>query len=135
VLLVVRWRRCSFERGFVFSHAAVRDREARFAPMLTAHLRTKRRGATGTRWHADETYRKIDGRWCSLYRASDREGNLVDAPLSERRAMAAAQQCCTRARAAAGQAPAQMTTDGHDASPRAIRETRSGDVAHRTSRQ
>jgi transposase-like protein len=27
----------------------------------------------------DETYLRINGRWCYLYRAIDREGNLVDA--------------------------------------------------------
>jgi len=44
------------DRGFVFSHAAVRDWEARFAPLLADRLRAKRRGTAGTKWHADETY-------------------------------------------------------------------------------
>jgi putative transposase len=30
--------------GFVFTHDAVRDREARFAPPVSAMLRTRRRG-------------------------------------------------------------------------------------------
>jgi len=34
----------------------------------------------------------------------------------------------------AGHAPEQVTTDGHDAYPRAIRETRGPGVRHRTSR-
>jgi len=33
-----------------------------------------------------------------------------------------------------GQAPEKVTTDGHDAYPRAIRETLGPDVRHRTSR-
>ncbi len=34
-------------RGFVCGHEAVRDWEARFAPLLTARLRAKRRGTAG----------------------------------------------------------------------------------------
>ena len=29
-------------------------------------------------WHIDETYVKVAGAWCYLYRAIDRDGNLVD---------------------------------------------------------
>ncbi len=145
VLLVVLWRlryklslrdlaEMFLARGFVFSHEAVRDWEARFAPLLTARLRAKRRGQAGIRWHADETYVRVDGRWCYLYRAIDRGGNLVEALLSERRDMAAAQRFFARALAIADRAPEQVTTDGHDAYPRTIRETLGAGVAHRTSR-
>ncbi len=89
---------------------------------------------TGTRWHADETYVRVDGRWCYLYRAIDREGNLIEALLSEKRDMAAAQRFFARALDLAGHAPEQVTTDGHDAYPRAIRETLGAGVHHRTSR-
>ncbi len=110
-------------RGFVFSHEAVRDWEAHSVPFLVDRLRAKRRGQAGVKWHADETYVRVDGRWCSLYRAIDREGNLVEALLSERRDMAAARRCFARALDLVGHAPEQVTTDGHDAYPRAIRET------------
>ncbi len=96
--------------------------------------RAKRRGLGGTKWHADETYARVDGRWRSLYRAIDREGNLVEALLSEQRDMAAARRCFARALDIVGHAPAQVTTDGHDAYPRAIRETLGQRVRHRTSR-
>src|SRR3954447_24542861 len=144
VLLVVLWRlryklslrdlaEMVLERGVVFSHEAVRDWEARFAPLLTARLRARRRGRGGTKWHADETYIKVNGRWCYLYRAIDREGNLVEALLSETRDMAAAQRFFAQALDIVGHAPAQVTTDGHAAYPRAIRETLGPDVRHRTS--
>jgi len=145
VLLVVLWRlryklrlrdlaEMFLVRGIVFTHETVRDWEARFAPLLAARLRAKRRGQAGTKWHADETYSKVHGRWCYLYRAIDRDGNLVEALLSETRDMAAAQRFFTQALGAVGHAPVQVTTDGPDAYPRAIRETLGGDVAHRTSR-
>ncbi len=35
------------ERGFEFTHEAVRDWEARFAPLMADHLRAKRRGQRG----------------------------------------------------------------------------------------
>ncbi len=142
VLLVVLWRlryklslrdlaEMFLERGFVFTHEAVREWEARFAPLLTAQLRAKRRGTAGAKWHADETYIRVDGRWCYRYRAIDRDGNLVEALLSETRDMAAAQRFFAGALDIAAQAPERVTTDGHDAYPRAIRETLGPAVQHR----
>src|SRR5215469_1771476 len=103
VFLVVLWRlryklslrdlaEMFLERGFVFSHETVRAWEALVAPMLSEQLRTRRRGKAGTKWHADETYVKIQGVWCYLYRAIDSDGNLVDSMLSLHRAMDAANQ-------------------------------------------
>ena len=40
-----------------------------------------------TSWYVDETYLKVRGCWCYLYRAIDRDGNLIDAMLSEHRDM------------------------------------------------
>ena len=145
VLLVVLWRlrdklslrdlaEMFLERGFSFTHETVREWEAHFAPLLTAHLRAKRCGTGGGKWHADETYVKVNGRWCYLYRAIDREGNLVDARLSMTRDMDAAQQFFRQALALAADVPEQVTTDGHDADPRAIHETLGDEVKHRCSR-
>jgi len=145
VLLVVLWRRRDnlrlrdraalfLARGFGFSHEAVRDWAARCAPRLTARLRAKRRGRGGTKWHADETYVKVDGTWCYRYRAIDREGNRVEALLSETRDMVAAQRFFAAALEVAGHAPPPVTTDGHDAYPRAMRETLGDGVCHRSSR-
>src|SRR4051812_8300958 len=82
-------------RGIVFSHEATREWEAKLAPTLADELRQRRhgRGGAGRRccWHVDETYLKVGGRWAYLYRAIDRDGNLVDTMLSEHRNMAAAQ--------------------------------------------
>jgi putative transposase len=58
----------------------------------------------------------------------------VDSLLSETRDMEAAKRFFTRARTVVGHAPAKVTTDGHDAYPRAIRETLGPGVQHRTSR-
>ncbi len=123
-------------RGLVFSHEAVRDWEAKLAPALADELRRRRHGRGGARgrhWHVDETYLKVGGRWAYLYRAIDRDGNLVDTMLSEHRDMAAAQAFFRSAKSVAGQVPERVTTDGHGSYPRAIRSTLGRHVVHRTS--
>jgi transposase-like protein len=123
-------------RGIVFSHEAVRDWEARLAPVLASSLRQGRhgRGGAGRRsWHVDETYLKVRGRWCYLYRAIDRNGNLVDTMPSEHRDMAAAKAFFRSARSVTGIVPEKVTTDGHGSYPRAIRSTLGKRVTHRTS--
>src|SRR5215213_2252629 len=123
-------------RGLVFSHEAVRDWEAKLAPALADELRRRRHGKGGARgrhWHVDETYLKVGGRWAYLYRAIDRDGNLVDTMLSERRDMAAARAFFRSARAATGATPERVTTDGHGSYPRAIRSTLGRRAVHRTS--
>jgi putative transposase len=144
-LLVVLWRlryklslrdlaEMFLTRGFSFTHETVREWEERFAPLVAARLRVNRRGKAGVKWHADETYVRVDGRWCYLYRAIDADGNLVDSMLSETRDMGAAKRFFSLALAVVGHAPEKVTTDGHDAYPRAIRETLGSQVRHRTSR-
>ena len=65
VLLAVIWRlryklslrdvaEMFLARGFQFTHEAIRDWEARFAPFLTDHLRTRRHGQADTSWYVDE---------------------------------------------------------------------------------
>ncbi|WP_211257487.1 IS6 family transposase [Muricoccus aerilatus] len=123
-------------RGIIFSYEAVRGWEAKLAPILADELRCRRRGRSGAgrrHWHVDETYLKVRGRWCYLYRAIDRDGNLVDTMLSEHRDMAAAQAFFRSAKAATGITPERVTTDGHGSYPRAIRSTLGRRVAHRTS--
>ena len=123
------------QRGIVFSYESVRDWEAKLAPVLADELHRRRRGrggARGRQWHADETHLKVRGRWCYLYRAIDRAGNLVDTMLSEHRDMAAAQAFFRSAKATTGVAPDQVTTDGHGSYPRAIRSTLGRRVVHRT---
>lgn len=145
VCLVVLWRlryklslrdlaEMFLERGFVFTHEAVRDWEAKFAPLVTQQLRQRRRGKAGESWYVDETYVKVDGRWCYLYRAIDRDGNLVDVRLSKNRDFAAAEAFFQSAVNVTGITPDRVTTDGHNAYPRAIRCGLGEEVTHRTNR-
>jgi putative transposase len=121
-------------RGFIFTHEAVREWESRFAPLLTQHMRDKRKGKTGMSWHVDETYLKIKGQWHYLYRCIDRDGNLVDVMLSKHRDMDAAQRFFKQALEIASNAPLKVTTDGHDSYPRAVKEVLGETVEHRNNR-
>lgn len=49
------------ERGFEFTHEAVRDWETRFAPLIAQQLRRRRRGKAGQSWYVDETYVRVGG--------------------------------------------------------------------------
>jgi putative transposase len=121
-------------RGIVFSHEAVRDWEAKLTPALAEGLRRRRRGKVGRSWYTDETYVKVRGRWCYLYRSIDRSGALVDVMFSEHRDMKAAKAFFRSAKSVTGVTPDRVTTDGHDSYPRAIRTTLGKRVRHRTSR-
>ncbi len=81
----------------------------------------------------DETYLKVRGKWAFLYRAIDRDGNLIDAMLSEHRDMAAAKAFFRSAKATTGLRPDRVTTDGHGSYPWAIRTVLGRTVRHRTS--
>ena len=109
IALVVLWRlryqlslrdlaEMFLARGLVFSHEAVRDWEAKLTPRLAEELRRRRRGRVGKSWYVDETYLRVGGRWCYLYRAIDRDGNLVDVLLSERRDLKARGRTSARPR-------------------------------------
>ncbi len=121
------------ERGFECTHEAVCDWEARFAPLLADKLRAKHKGQAGRSYSVDETYIKVAGVWKYLYRAIDREGNLVDSMLSEHRDMDTAKRFFKAALEIAERTPERVTTDGHDSYLRAIRETLGEQVIHRCS--
>ena len=88
VLLTVLWRlryklgfrdvaELLLERGYEVTHETIRSWEFRFAPLLADQLRAKRRGRSSESWYLDETYLKVAGRWCYLYRAIDRDGETI----------------------------------------------------------
>jgi len=137
VLLVVLWRpryklslrdlaEMFLMRGFTFTHETVRDWETRFAPLLSNQLKRRRRGQAGKSWY-------VDGCWQYLYRAIDRDGNLVDIRLSATRDLEASQAFFEQALATVGHKPERVTTDKHAAYPQAIQATLGFTVIHRTN--
>ena len=96
--------------------------------------------ATQTAWGdryelvVDEPYVKVQGRWCHLYRAIDRDGNLVDCRLSETRDSEAAHAFFIEAREVTETTPERVTRDGHDSYPGVVRNELGEKILHRTNR-
>jgi transposase-like protein len=65
------------ERGVEVDHVTVYRWVQRFTTMLAGAARPCRH-AVGNRWHVDETYMKVAGRWCHVYRAIDQFGQVID---------------------------------------------------------
>jgi putative transposase len=70
----------------------------------------------------------------NTYRAIDKDGQLVDVRLSETRDLAAVETSFRSAWTVTGVTPDRITTDSHDAYPRAIRNVFGDHVIHRASR-
>jgi transposase, IS6 family len=72
------------ERGIDVDHVTVHRWVRRFTPLLADAARFGRH-RVGDRWHVDETYVKVAGRWVYLYRAVDQFGQVIDVYASARR--------------------------------------------------
>jgi putative transposase len=57
----------------------------------------KRKLRVGKSWRMDETYIKVKGKWCYLYRAVDKSGSTVDFLLTKRRQRMSAQSFLIKA--------------------------------------
>ena len=145
VLLAVLWRlryklglrdvaELLLQRGYEVTHETIRAWEFRFAPLISADLRARRRGRAGRSWYIDETYVKVAGRWCYLYRAIDRAGQLLDSMLSEHRDRSAARRFLRGMLEVSGQRPLRVTTDHHGSYPKAIRWIVGRNAIHRRDR-
>ncbi len=109
------------ERGLSMAHTTIMRWVRHYAPEFEKRWRRFARVA-GPSWRVDETYVKIRGRWCYLYRAVDRAGKTVDFRLSARRDVAAAKAFFRKAIKGQRRAPKTITLDGYAASHRAVRE-------------
>lgn len=71
-------------RGVAVDHATIQRWVFKFSPLIDSELK-KRKKSVGASWRMDETYIKVKGVWCYLYRAVDKWGNTVDFLLTTRR--------------------------------------------------
>lgn len=78
----------------------------------------RKRAVTG-KWHADETYVKVHGRWMYLYRAVDSVGDTVEFWFSEFRDLSAAKRFFHKAFARHGR-PDRIVIDGSQTNREAI---------------
>ena len=83
-------------RGVKIDHATIQRWVFKFTPLLEKEFR-KRKKSIGKRWKMDETYVKVRGQWCYLYRAVDKQGNTIDFLLTKRRKRMSAQSFLIKA--------------------------------------
>ena len=84
------------ERGLQADHTTVWSWVQRYAPELEQRLRRHLK-PTNKSWRVDETYVRVKGRWCYLYRAIDSTGATIDFLLSALRDGAAANRLFRKA--------------------------------------
>ncbi|MFV8344229.1 IS6 family transposase [Flavobacterium sp. XS2P39] len=83
-------------RGVQVDHATIQRWVYKFSPSIEAQMK-KRKLRVGKSWRMDETYIKVNGKWCYLYRAVDKSGNTVDFLLTKRRQRMSAQSFLIKA--------------------------------------
>ena len=102
------------ERGIDISHETVRFWWNRFGPIFAAEIRKRHvaymRGFPQWRWHLDEVFVKVNGRLCYLWRAIDREGQVLEAVVTAKREKAAALRLLKRVMKKYGR-PMMIVTD------------------------
>src|SRR5919112_1221941 len=129
ILLCVRWylayklslrnlEEMMAERGISVDHATVHRWTVHYAPLLLEQFNRRKRPVTG-RWHIDETYIKVRGRWMYLYRAIDSNGDTIEFWFSERRNLAAAKRFLSKALKRHGR-PERIVIDGSQTNQEAI---------------
>lgn len=77
---------------------------------LIYHIWKKKNKNTLLSWRLDETYIKVKGKWCYLYRAIDKEGQTLDVQLRQKRDTQAAYAFMKRLVRTFGE-PTVLTTD------------------------
>jgi putative transposase len=111
------------ERGITFSREAIRLWCIKFGGLYARRLRRKHR-VYGDTFYIDEVFVKINGKQHYLWRAVDRDGEVVDVYLQEKRNGAAAKRFFKRLLRNYGGQPGKIVTD----------KLRSYPVAHRDLR-
>jgi transposase-like protein len=106
------------ERGISVNHATVHRWVVRYSPELLERFNSRKRAVSG-KWHVDETYIKVRGRWTYLYRAIDSNGDTVEFWFSERRNPAAAKRFLSKALKRHGR-PERIVIDGSQTNRKAI---------------
>lgn len=129
ILLCVRWylaynlslrdlEEMMAERGIHVDHSTIHRWVVRFSPLLLERFNHRKRPVT-RKWHVDETYVKVRGRWMYLYRAIDSLGDTVEFFFSEHRDLLAAKRFIRKAFARHGR-PERIVIDGSQTNHEAI---------------
>ena len=107
------------ERGVSVDHATINRWVLKYSPQLEEVFHHRKR-PVGNSWRMDETYIRVKGKWCYLYRAVDKHSQTIDFLLTGQRDQEAALRFLTKAIRRHG-VPEKITIDGSDANEAAIK--------------
>lgn len=110
------------EREISVDRSTVYRWVTKFGPQITKRTEKHLRRAS-VDWHVDETYVRVGGKWCYLWRAVDANGQMVDFRLTARRDAKAAKAFLNKAiERVRLHRPVTIVTDKAHAYRRVIRE-------------
>ena len=129
ILLCVRWylayglslrdlKEMMAERCISLDHSTIHRWVVHFSPLLLERFNRRKCAVTG-KWHVDETYIKVRGKWMYLYRAIDSTGDTVEFWFSEHRDLPAAKRFFRNALERHGR-PERVVIDGSQTNREAI---------------
>ena len=121
IMMAIRWyvayalsyrniEELMLERGVSVDHSTINRWVIRFSPELELEFRKDYKRKTGSSWRMDETYIRVKGEWCYLYRAVDKLGETIDFMLSKKRDKTAAKDFFDKAIGSSGM-PEKITID------------------------
>jgi hypothetical protein len=122
ILLCVRWylkyslsykniEEMMAERGLSITQSTITIWVNHYSPIIDKRIRKYLR-PTNDSWRVDETYIRIKGKWCYLYRAVDSKGYTIDFWVSENRDKKSAEKFFKKALGSShNQIPKVITTD------------------------
>lgn len=99
------------ERGIDVSYETIRCWANKFGPAIAANIR-RARPRTDSVWHLDEMVVRIKGQRMYMWRAVDREGEVLDMLVQKRRNKAAALKLLRKLLKNQGCLPERIVTDG-----------------------
>jgi transposase-like protein len=143
ILLCVRWyvaynlslrnlEEMMAECGICVDHATIYRRTVHYAPFLLEQF-NRRKCPVSRKWHIDETYLKVRGRWMYLYCAIDSNSDTIEFWFSERRNLTAARRFLFKALKRHGR-PERIVIDGSHTNREAILSSDTADRLQDRSR-
>ena len=99
------------ERGIDVTYETVRCWANKFGPAIAANIRRRRGRADGV-WHLDEMVVRINGKRMYMWRAVDKEGEVLDVLVQKRRNKKAALKLMKKLLKNQGFVPDEFVTDG-----------------------
>ncbi len=131
ILMAVRWyvayalsyrdiEELMKERGVRVDHSTLNRWVVKYSSCLEAQFSKRYKHKVGSSWRMDETYVKIKGAWCYLYRAVDKSGATIDFMLSKHRDELSAKRFFNKAIGYSGK-PEKVTIDKSGANNAALK--------------